>query len=189
MRTSYAAEDTLARVLHRMHARPLLAYVRRLLDPADTGGGVGGDNGGESGHGSGGGPALADNIVAGTLVRAVRAPRGLSTDAARARLFRDARALVVGRFRARDDRDPPDPPDRFGDAVLERVLLGWQVAEALESLSEAHRTLLVELVLAGRSVPRLATLLRISEDAVRHRTYFALHAFRLALEERGVVPR
>jgi RNA polymerase sigma-70 factor (ECF subfamily) len=60
------------------------------------------------------------------------------------------------------------------------------VADALETLSAEHRRVLLELHFRGRSIAAAAALLDISEDAVRARSYYALRALDLALEERGV---
>jgi RNA polymerase sigma-70 factor (ECF subfamily) len=53
-------------------------------------------------------------------------------------------------------------------------------------MSAAHRDLLVELYFRDRPVDDVARWLRIRDDAVRTKTYYALRSLHLALEERGV---
>jgi RNA polymerase sigma-70 factor (ECF subfamily) len=75
----------------------------------------------------------------------------------------------------------PRSADRKED-VLRNVL----VAEALSSLSRAHREVLTETVLRNRSVNEAADILGIPLDTVKTRVYYALRALRIVLEERGV---
>jgi RNA polymerase sigma-70 factor (ECF subfamily) len=60
------------------------------------------------------------------------------------------------------------------------------VAEALSSLSRAHREVLTETVMRNRSVNEAADTLGIPLDTVKTRVYYALRALRIVLEERGV---
>jgi RNA polymerase sigma-70 factor (ECF subfamily) len=60
------------------------------------------------------------------------------------------------------------------------------VAEALSSLSRAHREVLIETVMRNRSVNEAADKLGIPLDSVKTRVYCALRALRIVLEERGV---
>ena len=57
------------------------------------------------------------------------------------------------------------------------------VAAALGRLPREHRDVLRELCLRGRSVAQAADVLGIAPDAVKSRTYYALRALRLAIEE------
>lgn len=174
MKTSYAREENLVRALYREHAAPLLAYVRTLVTyyagrTDDT---------------------RAEDIVAETLLRAARRPGDLAPDTARAWLFRVARDLVYER-----GQRPGGPPgqaraDTDAGATtyddVQQALIGWQVAEALHSMSASHREVLVELYFRDRPVDDVARWLRIRDDAVRAKTYYALRSLHLALEERGV---
>lgn len=169
MRTSSAREEELVRALYREHAGPLLTYVRSL---------VAGD------------ARRAEDIVQETLLRAWRHARDLTAETARPWLFRVARNLVVDGHRAAIRRPQEVSADvllaRPADDEFERTLLGWQVADALQALTEAHRDVVVELYFRDRSVADAARILRVPEGTVRSRAYYALRALRLALEERGV---
>jgi RNA polymerase sigma-70 factor (ECF subfamily) len=86
-------------------------------------------------------------------------------------------------------------PHEVGEAAFEvltipdeapRVVESWAVTDALRSLRPKHRRVLLETFYHGRSVAEAAAALRIPAGTVRSRTFYALRALRLALEERGV---
>jgi RNA polymerase sigma-70 factor (ECF subfamily) len=66
------------------------------------------------------------------------------------------------------------------------VLDSWLVADALVSLSPAHRAVVVGAYYGGRSVAELATELGIAPGTVKSRLHYGLRALRLALQEKGV---
>jgi RNA polymerase sigma-70 factor (ECF subfamily) len=66
--------------------------------------------------------------------------------------------------------------------MLSKVL----VAEALQSLTPAHREVLNETILRDRTVNQAADALGIPVGTVKSRVYYALKALRLVLAERGV---
>jgi len=168
------ADEELVRALYAEHAGALLGYVVRL---------VGGDR------------AKAEDIVQETLVRAWRHPQALaaSDGSPRAWLWTVARHLVVDSHRARQAR-----PAEVGGAALEalasvpaaddleRAVLAWEVSSALATLSSDHRLVLLETYYRGRSVAEAAQVLGIPPGTVKSRTYYALRALRLALDERGI---
>lgn len=70
---------------------------------------------------------------------------------------------------------------------IDEVILGWQAEEALRRLSAEHRAVLVEIRLRGRPMGDVAAELGVPVGTVKSRVHYALRAFRLALEEQGVV--
>ena len=171
IRATAAREESL-RALYDGHAPVLLAYALRLTD---------GDRG------------RAEDIVQETLLRAWRHAAELSSDDARPWLFTVARRLVVDGYRRRNARPRGVAAEAVIGAVpapdeLEGALLAWEVAEALRTLSAEHRRVLLEVHYRDRPVAEAAAVLGIPEGTVRSRTFYALRALRLALEERGVMP-
>lgn len=81
---------------------------------------------------------------------------------------------------------PPPSPATIGG--IDAALTAWTVQQALASLTPEHRAVLGEVYLRRRTVPEAAAVLGIPESLVKSRTYFALRALRLALEELGVSP-
>jgi RNA polymerase sigma-70 factor, ECF subfamily len=60
---------------------------------------------------------------------------------------------------------------------------GHLVAAALGRLTQEHRDVLRECYFRGSSVAQAAHALGIAPGTVKFRTYYALHALRLASEE------
>jgi len=77
------------------------------------------------------------------------------------------------------DRLPEQP---FGDAS-EQVVNRYLVAAALGRLTQEHRDVLRECYFLGGSVAQAAHVLGIARGTVKSRTYYALRALRLAIEE------
>ena len=166
-----SAEDSALRMLYEQHAAPLLSYAMRL---------TGGDRG------------RSEDIVQETLLRAWRHPQALDPDRGPVRswLFTVARNVAVDAHRARRAR-----PQEVGDEALavvpavdeiEQALDRWLIADALATLSPDHRAVIVETYYRGRSVAEAATALGVPAGTIKSRTFYALRALRLALEERGV---
>ena len=75
------------------------------------------------------------------------------------------------------------PPGDASDSLLDHDL----VAVALGRLTPGHRAVLGQLYLRETSVAQAARALGIAPDTVKSRTYYALRAFKLAIEElRGI---
>jgi len=168
------AEDAALRMLYEQHAGPLLSYALRL---------TGGDRG------------RSEDIVQETLLRAWRHPQALdpSRGPVRSWLFTVARNVAVDAHRARRAR----PHEVADDALalvpavdeIESALDSWLVADAMVALSPDHRAVLVETYYRGRSVAEASTVLGVPAGTVKSRTFYALRALKLALEERGVTSR
>ncbi|HVQ90514.1 MAG TPA: sigma-70 family RNA polymerase sigma factor [Mycobacteriales bacterium] len=164
-------EDAFRQVC-REHEGALYGYARRLIY---------GDH------------QLAQDVVQETLLSAWRHPDKLDNAEMSIRpwLFTVARNLVIDKHRARSRR-----PTEVSDAVLastpatisdiDAALTSWTVQQALASLTPEHRAVLGEVYYRGRSIAEAAATLGIPEGTVKSRTYYALRALKLALEELGV---
>jgi RNA polymerase sigma-70 factor (ECF subfamily) len=166
-----ASDEGLVRALYEEHAGPLLRYALHLMS---------GDR------------QRAEDIVQETLLRAWQHPEAIADRPARPWLFAVARNLAVDSFRARKAR-----PHEVGEGALDllsvpdeadRALESWAVADAIRSLRAEHRGVLLETYYHGRSVAEAAAVLGIPAGTVKSRTFYALRALKLALEERGLAP-
>lgn len=164
-------DEELVRALYREHAGPLLRYALHL---------------------SSGDRQRAEDIVQETLLRAWLHPEAIVSRPARPWLFAVARNLAVDAHRARQAR-----PREVGEAALhmiavpdtaDRALESWAVADALTALRPEHRAVLLETYYRGHSVAEAASALSVPEGTVKSRTFYALRALKLALEERGLAP-
>jgi RNA polymerase sigma-70 factor (ECF subfamily) len=164
-------EDAALRLIYEQHAAPLLSYALRL---------TGGDRG------------RSEDIVQETLLRAWRHPEALDSERGPVRswLFTVARNVAVDAHRARKAR-----PQEVGDEALavvpavdeiEQALDSWLIADAMSALSADHRAVIIETYYRGRSVAEAAAALGVPSGTVKSRTFYALRALRLALQERGV---
>ena len=169
--TDRTTDEAFIRALYEQHARPLLGYTLRLTN---------------------GDLQRAEDVVQETLLRAWRNPAAFdrSPDAVRPWLFTVARHIAVDAYRARKARPPEAGPDGLEvipvDDDIDRALEVWQVTDAIAGLSLDHRRVLVETYYRGRSVAEAAAELGVPAGTVKSRTYYALRALKLILEERGV---
>ena len=74
------------------------------------------------------------------------------------------------------------------DDDADRTLESWAVADALASLRPDHRRVIIETYYRGCSVAEAAATLGIPPGTVKSRTFYALKALKLALQERGLAP-
>jgi RNA polymerase sigma-70 factor (ECF subfamily) len=135
----------------------------------------------------------AEDVVQEVLVRAWRHAATLRRDARPVRpwLFTTARNLLTDAHRAELTRPRLLPSDaEVGDVAarddIGRAVESWTVAEALQGLSAEHREVLVQAHWMGRSVTEIAEVLGLPAGTVKSRTYYAVRALRLALEEKGL---
>ena len=165
------ADDAFIRALYAEHGGALLRYALHL---------TGGDR------------QKAEDLVQETIVRAWRHPEALADRPARPWLFAVARNLAVDAYRARQSRPPETGQEAFDTLPAhddaDRTLESWAVAEALASLRPDHRSVIVETYYRGCSVAEAAATLGIPAGTVKSRTYYALKALKLALQERGLAP-
>ncbi len=166
-----AADEELMRALYREHAGPLFGFVLHL---------VGGDR------------QRAEDVVQETLVRAWRNADRLEVASGSVRpwLVTVARRIVIDNHRRSAARPPETDAGPLellpAEDELDRALRLMTIADALGALSDAHREVIVETYLKGRTVPEAAAELGIPAGTVKSRVFYALRSLRLALEERGV---
>ncbi|MCF2533232.1 sigma-70 family RNA polymerase sigma factor [Yinghuangia sp. KLBMP8922] len=141
---------------------------------------------------TGGDRQWAEDVVQETLLRAWR-NTGLQDGEGKSLmpwLATVARRIVIDDRRARSARPQEVNPEPLefvpADDQWEPLLRSMVVADALQSLSPAHREVLVETVLRDRSVNQAAEALGIPVGTVKSRVYYAVRALKIALEERGV---
>jgi RNA polymerase sigma-70 factor, ECF subfamily len=156
--------------LYRDYHRPLLNFVLRQ---------VGGDR------------QWAEDVVQETMIRAWRSAGGLAAagESLMPWLATVARRVVIDDRRRRAAR-----PQETGEGPLESLPVAdemesllWTVVvtEALKALTPVHRQVLTETILRDRSVHEAAEVLGVPVGTVKSRTYYALRALKVALEERG----
>jgi RNA polymerase sigma-70 factor, ECF subfamily len=160
--------------LHTDHGDFLVAFVMRL---------TGGDR-----H-------WAEDVVQETLLRAWRhadallgggAPSMLPwlTTVARRIVSNDRRSR-----RARPQEVDPAPlevlavPDETERALHRAILI-----DALKGMAVAHRRVVVEMYLRGRTVEEVSRVLGVPPGTVKSRSFYAMRALRAALRQRGVDP-
>jgi RNA polymerase sigma-70 factor (ECF subfamily) len=159
--------DGAIRQLYAHHAKALHGYVRRFCpDGAST-----------------------DDIVQETFIRAWLHLPQLRADGRPIRpwLFRVARNLLTDADRAARSRPVTVPASSAegpgDDSGLGQVLDRQLVCDALQHLSPAHRTVLVETFYRGGSTATIAQQLGIPNGTARSRLHYALDALRRHLQD------
>lgn len=134
--------------------------------------------------------SLAEELVQETFVRLWR--KAGQFDPARGTVatfvFTIARRLAIDLWRRPSSRPfspEPDEGEAPGDPI-ERILIGLTVRDALDALSPAHRQVLELSYQHDLTQADIAARLGLPLGTVKTRTYYALRALKLALEERGV---
>ena len=168
-RDPVATDDRFVRALYEEHSAVLTSYVAAITHDHQA----------------------AEDIVQETILRAWRRAGRLAADDRPLRpwLMRVARNLAIDRQRraatAREQGGSGQLEGIAGVESFDRELEMWQLTDALRQLSPAHREVLVELYFRGSSVTQCADVLGIPPGTVKSRSYYALRALRLILEERG----
>jgi RNA polymerase sigma-70 factor, ECF subfamily len=165
-----ADADAAIRQLYRRHAEALHVYVERFCSDR----------------------ASADDVVQETFIRAWRHLPRLSADDRPIRpwLFRVARNLLIDADRAARARpvvQALQDEDADTDSALDQVLDRELVSVALQHLSPAHRTVLVETFYNGGSLVAVARELGIPHGTARSRLHYALQALRQQLHETDAI--
>jgi len=167
-----SADDELIRLLADEHGGALYAFCVRFTGDRQR----------------------AEDVVQEVLLRAWRQLGSLGPEHGPVRpwLFTVARNLLTDQHRAAAARPRLvcDEPALSGAAVatdeIDRAVESWAMADALRRLTPEHRDVLVQSYWHGRSVADTARVLGIPAGTVKSRTYYAVRALRLALEEMGV---
>ena len=171
VRSRTADDDALVTELYRQYRVPLMAYVLRL---------TAGDR------------QQAEDVVQETMLRAWRQADklDLTEPSLMPWLVTVARRIVIDDKRRKSARPAETGDGMLDDASVadttEDLLRKVLVAEALQSLTPAHREVLNETILRDRTVNQAAEALGIPVGTVKSRVYYALKALRVVLAERGV---
>ena len=158
------------RALHDEHAQHLWRYALRIT-------------GGDHGH--------AQDAVQETLSRAWRHSDELdpARGSPRAWLFTTIRNVLIDDWRSRSARPEvvtKEVPELPTQDDADRAVQSWLLGDALRQLSPAHRDVIVERFYHDRTVSEAAGQLGVPAGTVKSRTYYALRALKLALEDSGV---
>lgn len=134
---------------------------------------------------------MAEDAVQETFARAWRSRHRFDATKGSLRtwLYSIERNLLVDLSRTHHrqeirDRHLVPVPEAMADQV-EEAISSWQVEEALDQLSEAHRAVIVEIYFRGRTSKEMSDRLAVAEGTIRSRLFYALKALRLTLEEMG----
>ena len=150
--------------LSREHTPALLRWARRRFDD----------------------PRDAEEVVAETLARAWRRHETFdpSRGTHRSWLFGIAQTVAVDHFRKGNrhrgqlDVDDHEADTAMLDAELDRVVELSYLRDALASLSEEHRTVIVEAFFHGQTTNQIASRADIPTGTVKSRMYYGLRAIR-----------
>nr|WP_042183548.1 sigma-70 family RNA polymerase sigma factor [Kibdelosporangium sp. MJ126-NF4] len=168
--TSADERDRILRIGYQEHVPDLFTYVCRLVR---------------------GDWHRAEDIVQETLLRCWSNYGDRDSQSLRPWLFRVAHNLIIDEHRKAEAR-----PRELGRVALEetavendqidQTLTSVVVAEAFKSLTPAHREVLYETQILGRTVFEAAKVLGIAVGTAKSRVFYALRALKLALYARGV---
>jgi RNA polymerase sigma-70 factor (ECF subfamily) len=169
--SSLGPDHELVRLLHEQHAGAVYAFCLRWTGDAQR----------------------AEDVVQEVFLRAWRnlSRVDLQTRPVRPWLLAVARNVLTDLHRAQQSRpllvDDGALAQVAAPDELDRAAESWHVAAALQQLTPEHREVLVHTHWLGRSVAETAAVLGVPPGTVKSRTYYALRALRLVLEETGTV--
>ena len=165
------SDEQLMTALHDAHAGALFAFALRYVDDRDQ----------------------ARDVVQETLLRAWRNLDKIDPAHTnpRAYLFTVARNLLTDQWRAAQRRPRLVNDDARLEAQqapeeLDGAIEGWLVVAALQRLTPQHREVIEALYYQGESVASAAAKLGLPPGTVKSRTYYALRALRVIVDEMGV---
>jgi RNA polymerase sigma-70 factor (ECF subfamily) len=172
VRDGVATRDAFVRVLYQEHGRILLGFVMRL---------TGGDR------------YWAEDVVQETMLRAWKHAEQLADGVHRSLmpwLTTVARRIVSNDRRSRRAR-PHEVDDTMIEVVTvpddtEQTLQRLIINRALAKIGAAHREVVVEVYLRGRSIEQVAATLNVPVGTVKSRSYYAMRALRAVLQADGV---
>jgi RNA polymerase sigma-70 factor, ECF subfamily len=134
---------------------------------------------------------LAEDAVQETFARAWRSRQRFdaSRGSLKTWLYAIERHLLVDMARSRQRQEIRDTRlENSSEPIVDHVehaIASWQVEEAVGQLTDAHRTVIVEMYFKGTTSKELAVRLAVPEGTVRSRLFYALKALKLTLEEMG----
>ena len=140
---------------------------------------------------------MAQDAVQETFLRAWKAADRFDPELSSLRvwLFAIARNVVIDLARRRSARSWANVP-RQADLVergvqpvpdtADRILEPWLVEEALGRLSVEHRFVIMETYIRGRSYEEVSRERGVPVGTLRSRTFYALKALRILMDEMGV---
>ena len=135
----------------------------------------------------------AEELVQEVFTRAWRHAERYDPDRASVRtwLYQIARHAIIDLRRRAAVRPSlalhePTPSQEAVGASIEQAMLGWQVATALERLSPDHRQMIRLAHVQGLTMREIAERTDLPVGTVKSRTWYALRALRLVLEEMGI---
>jgi RNA polymerase sigma-70 factor, ECF subfamily len=133
---------------------------------------------------------LAEDITQETFLRAWRTPDLVvdGPDGCHNWLTTVARNLVIDRLRRRRCRPPETGAEHLSlvaapSSDIDRMVTSLTVHDALATVTPAHREILTEVYLKGRSLAEVAEELGIPLGTAKSRIHYALRALRQVLQE------
>ncbi|GID32273.1 sigma-70 family RNA polymerase sigma factor [Paractinoplanes brasiliensis] len=154
--------------IHRNNGNALLHFLRGLVSP--------------------GASHTAEDLVQETMLRAWRSLDAVPVEPESQRrwLFTVARRLAIDAYRKRQARPVEvslvdTEPAGSGSGAAETVIAKLTLRHAISDLSVAHRSVLVELYIDGRSLDEVASRLGIPVGTVKSRAHYAMQSLRDAL--------